>query len=131
MTNTAEQARDRELTLHQKQELERYRTERILTAPPGTLISMLLERAVIDLDGAMAKPDAAERSALIRHAQDIVLELRCCIDLSQGEVAENLDALYAYVERQCLEAFLTRSNEPLGPARNVLADIHEGWAAIL
>ena len=120
-----------QLTAAQEREIERYRRERVLTAPPQVLISMLLDRAIADLDQATAETAPLERSLLIRHAQDVVLELRCALDLSQGEMAQNLDALYAYVEDQCLEAFLTRTTEPLTSARTVLSDIREGWQILL
>ena len=119
------------MTAGQAREVEKYRQERILTAPPEVLVSMLLDRAIIDLDQAIAEPAPLERSLLIRHAQDVVLELRCALDLSQGEIAHNLDELYAYVERQCLDAFMERTTEPLIPARTVLADVREGWQALL
>ena len=120
-----------ELTPAQQRELERYQTDRVLTAPPQVLISMLLERALADLEAAQAEDELVARSALIRHAQDIVLELRCSLDLSQGEIAANLDALYEFVDSRCMDAFLGRTVEPLVGAHRVLADIHEGWQGIL
>ena len=120
-----------ELSPAQRRELERYQDDRVLTAPPAVLISMLLERAISDLDRAMTEDDLVVRSGLIRHAQDVVLELKCCLDLDQGEIAANLDALYDYVDSQCLDAFISRSPKPLEPARQVLVDIHDGWRAIL
>ena len=119
------------LTAGQAREIEKYRQERILTAPPEVLVSMLLDRAIIDLDHAIAEAAPLERSLFIRHAQDVVLELRCALDLSQGEIARNLDDLYAYVERQCLDAFIGRTPEPLRPARTVLEDLRQGWQTLL
>jgi len=94
------------------------------------LISMLLERAVSDLDSAIAEGEDLPRSTHIRHAQEIVLELRCCLDLTRGEIAVNLDSLYEFVDSRCIDAFIERSAEPLIGARKVLADIREGWQAI-
>ena len=119
------------LTAGQAREIEKYRRERILTAPPEVLVSMLLDRAIIDLDHAIAEPAPLERSQLIRHAQDVVLELRCSLDLSQGDIARNLDELYSYVEQQCLDAFIGRTPEPLIPARTVLEDLRQGWQTLL
>ncbi len=125
MTNTMH------LTAGQQRDLERYQTDRVLTAPPEVLVLMMLERVVNDLDTAIDTDDDLARGMLIRHAQDIVIELRCSLDLSQGEIAENLDSLYAYVDRQCLESFVNKSNGPLRPARQVMRNILEGWRAIL
>lgn len=127
MTNTSHPT----LTAAQEREIERYRRERVLTAPPQMLISMLLERAIADIDRAIEETSPLERSLLIRHAQDVVLELRCALDLSRGEIARNLDALYAYVEEQCLDAFMSRTTEPLASARSVLSNIREGWQTLL
>lgn len=127
MQNTADTA---ELTPVQQRELERYRRDRILTAPPHLLIQLLLEQAIADLDAAMEASLVPERAGLIRHAQEVVLELRCSLDLSQGEIATNLDSLYDWVTGQCIDAFLSGELEPLRGARTVLSDIHAGWKEI-
>jgi len=120
-----------ELTAAQQRDLERYQSERVLTAPPQVLVLMMLERVVSDLDKALDIEDPLGRSTKIRNAQDIVIELRCSLDLSQGEIAENLDSLYAYVDEQCLDAFVNQSRSPLRPARQVMREILEGWRAIV
>ncbi len=127
MQNTAEPV---ELTPTQKRELERYRRDRILTAPPHLLIQLLLEQAIADIDAALVETDVAERAGLIRHAQEVVLELRCSLDLSQGEIATNLDSLYDWVTSQCIDAFLSKEPAPLEGARSVLKDVLEGWKEI-
>lgn len=126
MTNSTMQ-----LSAGQQRDLERYQNERVLTAPPEVLVLMMLERVVNDLDAAIDCDDDLERGILIRHAQDIVIELRCSLDLTQGEIAENLDSLYAYVDQQCLDAFVSKSVSALRPARQVMRNILEGWRAIL
>lgn len=125
MTNTMQ------LSAGQQRDLERYQTDRVLTAPPEVLVLMMLERVVSDLDTAIDTEDDLARGMLIRHAQDIVIELRCSLDLTQGEIAENLDSLYSYVDRQCLDAFVSKSRSPLRPARQVMRNILEGWRGIL
>jgi flagellar protein FliS len=120
-----------ELTAAQQRDLERYQSERVLTAPPQVLVLMMLERVVNDLDTALDIEDPIGRSSKIRNAQDIVIELRCSLDLSQGEIAESLDSLYAYVDEQCLDAFANQTRSPLRPARQVMRDILEGWRAIV
>jgi flagellar protein FliS len=129
MQHTAET--ETTLTPAQQRELDRYRRDRVLTAPPQVLIQLLLEQAIADIDEALAVSDALERGGLIRHAQAVVLELRCSLDLSQGEVAENLDSLYAFVTNQCIDAFVSREPAPLVAARRVLNDVLEGWREIL
>lgn len=119
------------LTASQQRELQRYQTDRVLTATPGQLIAMMLERSIADLEAAETEPSQAERSVLIRHAQDIVVELRCALDFSQGEIATNLDNLYDFVEQRCLDSFLSGDPSELRAAISVLVDIHEGWKAIL
>jgi len=125
MTNTMH------LSAGQQRDLERYQTDRVLTAPPEVLVLMMLERVVNDLDAAIEAEIDLDRGMLIRHAQDIVIELRCSLDLTQGEIAENLDSLYAYVDRQCLESFVNKTRSPLRPARQVMRNVLEGWRAIL
>lgn len=127
MHNTADTV---ELTPTQQRELERYRRDRILTAPPHLLIQLLLEQAIADIDAALEERNPVERSGLIRHAQEVVLELRCSLDLSQGEIATNLDSLYDWVTNRCIDAFLDQSPEPLEAARSVLSDILQGWKEI-
>ena len=88
---------------------DRYIAERVATASPEQLVKMLFDRAVAELQLAQEDLQAGNRPAAsprLRKAQDIVAELRCCLDLGVGQIATNLDELYGFAYTQLVEASL-------------------------
>jgi flagellar protein FliS len=52
------------------------------------------------------------------------------LDLSQGELAENLYELYAYMGREILRAHREKDPEAVRKVRALLAEIDEAWNQI-
>ena len=52
------------------------------------------------------------------------------LDLSRGEIAQNLDALYDYICRQLLLAHVPRRRDVLPHVSALLTEIRDAWAAI-
>ena len=112
-------------------ELQRYQDEQILTSPPERLIQLLLLRGVADLSAAEGSSDAEHRRACVRHAQDIVTELRCALDLDAGEIARNLDRLYVFVGEELTRAYCSDDLGAVASAQQVLTEILEGWKTVV
>ena len=108
-----------------------YAQTAIESAPPLKIIHLMYEGALRLLEQAAAIDPAAEPSAFaqrLNRAQDIVSELRISLDPKPApELAENLTALYLFVEEQIHQAINDSDAAPLQPARNVLATLLSGW----
>ncbi|MBL0125092.1 MAG: flagellar export chaperone FliS [Betaproteobacteria bacterium] len=79
----------------------------------------------------MAAGRIAEKGAAITRAIRIVEEgLTGPLDLSQGELAQNLKSLYDYINSCLLKANLRNDAALLAEAHTLLAGMRETWAAI-
>lgn len=98
------------------------------------LIDMLFEGAsefIAKADDAIARGDIASKGESITRAIRIVDEgLNAALDMSAGEVAENLRSLYLFVSMQLLTASRDNDRARLAVARRTLAEIHGAWKQI-
>ena len=59
------------------------------------------------------------------------MELKGSLDLEKGgEIAANLDSLYAYMTRRLIEANHENSVEKVQEVTNLLSEILQGWVDI-
>ncbi len=98
------------------------------------LVLMLLNGALSNIaiaKGSIERGDVPAKGEAIGQAVSIVNGLRGSLDLKLGgELAENLDRLYEYMERRLLEATLQNSVQILEEVSSLLHEIKEGWAGI-
>lgn len=109
---------------------DRYLAERVETASPEQLIKMLLDRAVAELQLAQADLRTGNRPAAaphLRRAQDIIGELRCCLDVSVGAIATNLDELYGFAFSQLIEAGLDGEPSRVNDVVALLEPVRDAW----
>lgn len=103
-------------------------------ASPHRLIQMLLDGALDKIAlarGYMLRGDIAQKGSHISWAISIVEGLRMSLDQQAGgEVAQNLGALYDYMERRLLEANLKNDPEVLNEVSGLLHQIKGAWDAI-
>lgn len=115
------------LNQYQRVDLE----SRVAMSTPHTLISMLLDGALKKIalaKGAAARGDIAQRGNCISSAINIVDSLRAALDMKAGgEVANNLEALYTYMERRLAEANRKSDLNILGEVSDLLHEIKSGW----
>ncbi len=91
---------------------------------------MLLDRAVAELELARTELEAGRRLAATPHlgrAQDIVGELRCCLDLSVGQLAANLDELYGYAYGRLVDARLDGEPGHVADVVLMLEPVRDAW----
>ena len=74
------------------------------------------------LNCGLGSNDEADRVAENRRRALAALDLE-----AGGEVAANLDALYAFVSERFVDANLRGETAPLEEALGVLTTLHEGW----
>lgn len=104
------------------------------SADPHQLIVMLydgaLERIAI-AKGAIERGDIEEKGIKIGKVIVIIDGLRASLDKNAGgDIAENLDSLYDYMQRRLFEANLTNDLEGLSEVSGLLKDIKSAWAEI-
>ncbi|MGH0033728.1 MAG: flagellar export chaperone FliS [Myxococcota bacterium] len=111
-----------------------YREMEIRTATPLRLIVRLYERALRHLREAGEHHAAARvkpRGEALARALAIISELRNALDFEQGgEVARNLDALYAYSIDRLIDTNLEADGKGIGEVIAILEPLHESWAEI-
>jgi len=106
----------------------------LVDASPHRLIQMLMEGGLARMAqarGAMERGDVALKGMLIGKAVDIVGGLREALNQEAGgEVAANLDNLYAYMTARLLEANLKNDQALLDEVAELLREVKAGWDGI-
>jgi len=103
-------------------------------ANPHRLIQMLMEGALEKISkakGYLKNGDIAKKGEHISWAISIIEGLRVSLDHSQGgQISENLEALYVYMNSRLTQANLKNSVDMLDEVSGLLVDIKSGWDAI-
>lgn len=103
-------------------------------ANPHRLIQMLMEGALEKISkakGFLKHGDIAKKGEHISWAISIIEGLRVSLDHSQGgQISENLESLYVYMNSRLTQANLNNSLEMLDEVSALLLDIKSGWDAI-
>jgi flagellar protein FliS len=104
---------------------------RVAGASPHILISMLLAGALKKIAlarGATSRGDIPLRGNSLSAAITIVDSLRAALDLNAGgEIAENLRALYSYMERRLVEANRNADPDIMTEVGELISEIKTGW----
>jgi flagellar protein FliS len=107
---------------------------RIESASPHRLIQMLLEGAlgkIAAAKGYMERGEIQPKGAQIGSAISILEGLKASLDMEKGgEIAQNLDDLYIYMERRLIEANSINDTSLLDEVSDLLKQIKEAWEAI-
>ena len=103
-------------------------------ASPHKLISMLFEGAlerITQAKGAMQYGNIELKGKKINSAVAIIGGLRQSLDKDQGaDIAENLDALYIYIQNVLARAHLKNDPALLDEASTLLAQLATAWKQI-
>jgi flagellar protein FliS len=103
-------------------------------ATPHRLIQMLMEGALEKIaraKGDMERRNTAGKAKHVGTAISIIEGLRVSLDLQAGgEIAQNLFALYDYMERRLFEANLNNNKDYLDEVSNLIKQIKSAWDAI-
>ncbi len=105
----------------------------VSNASPHRLIQMLFEGALGRLaaaQGAISRGDMAAKGELLGRAISIVAGLRSSLDMSAGELSENLDKLYEYMNFRLLEASSQNDGEKVAEVIQLLKTLKSGWDEI-
>lgn len=106
----------------------------VQSATPHKLIEMLLDGALARIStarGCMEHGDTATKGQQIGWAVSIIGGLQDSLNLKDGgNIATNLDELYAYMQRRLLDANLKNDPAILQEVHNLLSEIRSGWQGI-
>lgn len=103
-------------------------------ASPYRLILMLMDGAlarIASAKGHIIRNEIAEKGETIGRAISIIDGLRVSLDKDAGgEIADNLDDLYNYMESRLLEANMNSDIEVLDEVAHLLNEIKGAWVEI-
>ncbi len=107
-----------------------YTESSIMTAPPERLVVMLYDGAIRFLtQGAFAIRNGNREvfANRLRRAEAIIDELNVTLDMSQGDVAQQLRSIYLFCKRHLIEARIERDAGMIDKVRELLAELREAW----
>jgi len=109
-----------------------YLANQVNTASPEQLMLMLYDGAVRFAAlaiKAIEENDRDKRSTYINKTYAILSEFAATLDHNQdAHLAENLDALYNYMQQQLMVANLKNDPAPVVEVKTMLSDLRQTWA---
>jgi flagellar secretion chaperone FliS len=109
-------------------------TSEVEYADPHRLIQMLLEGLVSRISiakGAMQRKEVVLKGETLGRAIDIIAALRSCLDhKAGGDIAQNLENLYEYMERRLLLANVRNDEAILDEVGGLVKEVKAAWDAI-
>jgi flagellar protein FliS len=110
--------------------LAKFRRESLSTASPAQLLTMLYDRLLLDLDRAVAALESGDRALAneqLGHAQQIVHELRCSLDVAAWDGAPQLLDIYNYLYTELVSANLAHDPARVTACRALVAPLRDAW----
>ena len=106
----------------------------VTQADPAQLIMLLYNGALSQIAQGQQfqkEKNLVQAGLAISKAQAILGELRQALDLdSGGEIAKNLDRLYAYLHELMVKAMIVNRIEPLNEAAKLLTELRQAWSEV-
>jgi flagellar protein FliS len=125
--------------MQEPQSVQIYKEAAVNTASPGLLVLMLYDGVLQALNRAeygftlesIVKRNEEIHNGLMR-AHEILRELQQSLNLEvETEFGERMYALYGFMLDRIFEANVKKSQEGLGPVREMLQDIRDAWEEML
>jgi flagellar protein FliS len=110
-----------------------YRESAVLTATPEQLVVMLYDganRFLTQSAIAMRETRPALAGEKLRRAEAIIDELLATLDMSVGQIAEQLQALYLFFKEHLSAARLEQSAEKVEEVARLMRELRSAWASI-
>ena len=110
-----------------------YRESAVLTATPEQLVVMLYDganRFLTQSAVAMRAGRAGLAGEKLRRAEAIIDELLATLDLSVGEIAERLQALYLFFKEHLTAARLKQDAAKVEDVARLMRELRSAWAGI-
>jgi flagellar protein FliS len=110
-----------------------YRESAVLTATPEQLVVMLYDganRFLTQSAIAMRETRPAVAGEKLRRAEAIIDELLATLDMSVGEIAEQLQSLYLFFKEHLSAARLEQSADKVEEVARLMRELRSAWASI-
>jgi flagellar protein FliS len=110
-----------------------YTESSVLTAPPERLVVMLYDGAIRFLNQAAVAMRAQNGRVFldrVQRGEAIITELNLTLDMSQGEVAERLRAIYQFCNMHLAAATMERDPKKVDDVIRLLSELREAWQQI-
>ena len=115
-------------------EPQSYGPEQVMAADPVTLVAMLYDKAVLSLKAAVQaihKDEIEVRWKNSHRAQEIINHLFTTVDLEKGgEIASNLEALYAYMLQRLLDVDVKNDARAAEDVIELLEPLRASWSEL-
>ena len=108
----------------------RYVGDSVATASPQQLLVMLYDRLALDLERAsqaLAAGDRLRAGEQLRHAQDIVFELRSSLKVEAWEGGPRLASLYAWLLTELTTANVKGDRNRVEACLRVVEPLRDAW----
>ncbi|WP_062137918.1 flagellar export chaperone FliS [Demequina aestuarii] len=108
----------------------RYLDDTVATASPATLLVMMYDRLVRDLERAeFALTDGRRDLAHteLTHAQDIISELAATLDRDAWDGAEQLMGLYSFLGTALVDANVAGDVAEVAACRGLIEPLRDAW----
>jgi flagellar protein FliS len=108
----------------------RYLGDTVSTASPQQLLVMLYDRLALDLErgeDALARRDREAAGEQLKHAQEILIELRATLKVEVWEGGPRLAALYAWLIGELIKANLKGDIRRVRDCRKVVEPLRDAW----
>ncbi|USV56164.1 flagellar export chaperone FliS [Aeromonas encheleia] len=105
----------------------------LAVADPHRIIQLMmlgLLESLAQAKGAIDRKDMEAKSAAISKAQGLLHGLQDALDMTQGQIAEDLFALYVYMDERIWDASLRRDVQPLDEVMTLMVTIKSAWDQI-
>jgi len=110
-----------------------YRESSVLTATPERLIVMLYDgahRFLAQAAAAMRVRNIPVSHGKLRRAENIISHLQATLDLEQGEIAHNLQSIYAFCLRHLNQARIDLDADKVDEVDRLLSTLRDAWDQI-
>jgi flagellar protein FliS len=108
-----------------------YRESAVLTATPQQLVVMLYDganRFLVQSAVAMREGRPGLAGQKLSRAEAIIDELNVTLDLSVGEIAERLQALYVFFKQHLSAARLEQDADKVDRVARLMRELRSAWA---
>ena len=110
--------------------LNAYTRVDVETASQGKLIIMLFNGAIKRAEEARRQLENGNREnvhANLIKSQDIIAELRGALNMKAGDIAQNLDRIYEYIQHLLITANMKKVPEPIEQSVNLMTEMRDTW----
>jgi flagellar secretion chaperone FliS len=108
----------------------RYLNDSITTASPARLLVMLYERLVLDLsqgENALKEGDRETADDRLKHAQEIIIELRASLRLDLWDGAADLARIYGFLLGELISANIQGDAGKVASCRGLVEPLLDAW----